>query len=859
VPTEKLCVKFDQFDKLTMANFLIYYDFETMLVQEDTMNRKIHKPIAVAAKRVCAPNSALNSPLYHYVGIDCVEKFLNWLEQQENEMQCIQNIHYVPLQMTSEDRKLFSLSGKCKICQCKFGPLNPPYRDHCHLSGKFRGCLCNRCNLTYASEKKLTVPCLAHGATRFDQHLFVKALVLRNKEKNLSPPKILPLNTEHYKAIFNSCFVFLDSYEFMKSSLAAIVQSMQEKNTTMGLSNAFPLLMEYVENSGEKFQLLSRKGVFSYDFLDKKEKLNLQRLPTKEEFYDSLHQTHISNADYEHAQRVWTIMGCKTLQDYLLIYLDTDVLLLGDCFEKFRQLTMSTFHLDVGKFLTLPHFAYHAMLKQSGVQLDIMTDVEMYMFCKKNIRGGVASIMQRYAEANVPEMGQDYDSSKPRCEIIALDCNNLYGHALSQALPEKDFHWLSENEIETLDILSIAAEAEIGYILSVDLNYPPKLHEKHSMYPLAPEKISVPPAIWSEYACMLAREFENANFFKTGAEKLIPHLGNRQHYVLHYRNLQTYIKYGMRLVRVHRVLAFKQRAWMRPFVKFITEKRQKSVSDFESNCWKLTLNSIYGRFLMNPDKRINMKLVHTESIFQKLVGQPRFKSATIYDPSFAGVQLLPVDPVLKNPVAVGFCVLELSKNHMYLFHYNFIQKVLGGLGHCDLLMTDTDSLIYAVQNVNPKKLFVECAPKYFDFSNFPPDHPLFSAVNRKIKGAFKFEYPAQIIKKFIGIRAKMYCFEFHESKRQAKAKGIPKVALKGLDFKDYYRALFHPEIPQRCQYHTIQSQKHCIFTLYKDKKGLSCLDLKRYICPNGIDTFAYGDIRCTTLAPFSACDEDTSD
>jgi len=464
--------------------------------------------------------------------------------------------------------------------------------------------------------------------------------------------------------------------------------------------------------------------------------------------------------------------------------------------------------------------------------------------------------MLRHAEANVPKMGRDYDASKPRQEIVALDCTNLYGHALSKLLPERNYRWLSRNEIDRLQLEDISDDSPTGYILSVDLEYPVELHETHSMYPLAPQKIAIPPAQWSDYSYKLASETEGPSCFKTGPEKLVPDLTPRRDYVVHYQNLKYYLQCGMRLVRIRRVLAFEQRNWMREFVNFITEKRQKAVSDFESSFWKLILNSIYGRLLIDKSKHVNMKLVSQEHAFKRLTSRPEFKAVTFYDPAFVGVQMQPPVVKLDSPVVAGFTVLELSKLHMYKFHYNFVLPTLGGPNNCQLLMTDTDSLVYLVKNVDPQAVFHAAAAKYFDFSTFPATHPMYSAINQKIKGTFKIEHSAKVITGFVGVRAKMYCFKFLSDERQAKAKGIPKSALKSLGYQDYCDALFHPHRQQRCRFKSIRSQKHVINTVQVEKKGLSCLDLKRWVCEDGIHTYAYGDVRCNRQPPLHQLSED---
>ena len=124
------------------------------------------------------------------------------------------------------------------------------------------------------------------------------------------------------------------------------------------------------------------------------------------------------------------------------------------------------------------------------VRLELLTDIDMHLFSEKGLRGGISMITHRHAKANnsyVP----DYDPSQPSNHVTYLDANNLYGWAMSQALPVHGFRWLEKEEFEHLNINSVSDDSEDGYILEVDLDYPPELHDHHNEYPLSPEKMKV--------------------------------------------------------------------------------------------------------------------------------------------------------------------------------------------------------------------------------------------------------------------------------------------------------------------------------------------------------------------------------
>ena len=123
--------------------------------------------------------------------------------------------------------------------------------------------------------------------------------------------------------------------------------------------------------------------------------------------------------------------------------------------------------------------------------------------------------------------------------------------------------------------MSIASDSTIGYILDVDLDYPDHLHDSHNDYPLAPERLTVTRDMLSDYS----RELSEGH--PPVSEKLVPNLRNKRNYVHHYRNLQLYMRLGLKLVHIHRVLAFEQRPWMRDYIDFNTKKRQAACNEFE--------------------------------------------------------------------------------------------------------------------------------------------------------------------------------------------------------------------------------------------------------------------------------------
>ena len=181
-----------------------------------------------------------------------------------------------------------------------------------------------------------------------------------------------------------------------------------------------------------------------------------------------------------------------------------------------------------------------------------------------------------------------------------------------------------------------------------------------------------------------------------GVKKLIPYLGDKVKYVVHYKNLEYYLSLGMKLIKIHRILGFRQSNWLKSYVDFKTEKRKQSSCEFGKNFFKLMISCVYSKSVKNIRKRINVKVINDQKTYLKCVNKPNFISQKIFDKNFVVVHCVKTVLTLNKPIYVGFCILELPKLLMYQFHYDYVLKTF----NANLLFTDTDSLVYEIKNDN---------------------------------------------------------------------------------------------------------------------------------------------------------------
>ena len=280
-----------------------------------------------------------------------------------------------------------------------------------------------------------------------------------------------------------------------------------------------------------------------------------KHLPKKEEFFNDLPCQHITKDENDFAQKVWDSFSCKTFQDYMEIYLLADCLLLCDVFENFRSNCLQEYNIDPCYYFSAPHFTFNAFLRHSSLTLELLSDINQYLFIIKGIRGGMSMVSKRYALTNKKYV-EGYNSSKSSSFILYLDANNLYGRAMQEYLPWKNFEWMSPHQLNYDFVKGLEPEGEVGCIIQCSLEYPVVLHDYHSDYPLAPIKKLIPYSMLSPIAKMICDKHKLKR--TTNVEKLLATVKDKDFYILHYRSLQLYVSLGLRVKKIHAGIIFKQ-------------------------------------------------------------------------------------------------------------------------------------------------------------------------------------------------------------------------------------------------------------------------------------------------------------
>ena len=748
----------------------------------------------------------------------------------------------------------------CYLCGIEFDNDDPRLRktlDHSHSSldnAQVLGSCCNTCNINRRRQHKISLFC--HNLKGYDQSFILSGLrevdIVRQMREANRMPSGLAENSQHFKVLNIFDFRFVDSFAFLSASLASLAKELPSDHD-------FPL-MKQLQFKGLSLaqidmSLCVAKSCFPYDYAESYSQLqSCKSFPPIEAFYSQLTCSTISQEEYEHGKRMFRLFQCESLLEYAEVYCLIDTMILLEILVNFREQIYRQYKLDCVHYISGPQLYWDVMLLISKAEIEHVADPEILHLVQEGLRGGLSYVSERFVDIEA-ESAQNIDSF-----LYFTDLVNLYGGVLSSHLPVGNYKWLSPDEIALIDWTKQSQDQSTGYIIECDLSYPKSLHEAHAEFPLAPEKYSPPfqemsPFSQNAFCSVYGRSAATLDPTRAiSGPKLCGTFHDKKYYALHYLNLQYYLRKGLVLTKIHRVLSFTQSAFLSDYISQASLDRKYAKSADMKSIIKTRINAIYGKMLaLGLDYR-NAVFICSKSLLQRYSSDSRFDSFRILGPTCCIFFTKDKSVKLDKPILCGFTVLEKSKLFMAHTYYERLVPALNKPPR--VVMSDTDSFILHCFDT-PKLEFMKRIQNISDFSNLPKSHPLYDTSNAGIPGFLKCETRGSDMTSVCALRSKQYHFKIKQvpyyipgrlaegviSPMAAKCKGLSKAythKLKMSDFTDCFKDNGTRVLSMET-FH-IRSQNFVISTQLKRSLALTAFCNKRFILSCSIHSVPYNSV-----------------
>lgn len=778
-----------------------------------------------------------------------------------------------------------------------------------HYTGVYEGHAHDSCAKRVANDlKKPKITVWFHNGTGYDMKILLSHIGGTRFASQLNDSYVLAKSSERISRFDIAGVQIKDSMSHLPRSLSELVTritSTEQAITTncLVLKDEVCRRYSHVPDIDSLWKVLARKGEFPYSWLDSWEKLNHTGLPDRHAFDSDLGiGSKISDADYAFAVSVYESFHCTSFRDYLELYLLTDVCLLADVWRQYRIFMLDNYKLDPARFESLPALAFASALKTSNAELDLISDPDIALFFQRSIRGGISYAVHPHAIANntcTREIAGDPDTI-PRADdnwILYFDANTLYGGCMQEFLPYQDFQFMEEGlcTLDTmhsiLDTVRDRLDSPIGYMIEVDMEYSPDLHELFNDLPPAPDTCNVDVSFLHKQQYDAIEAMGSLTLNSMGKfKKLVPSLLPKTRYICYGTTLALYVELGVTITKVHRIVSFVQAPFMRDFIHLNIRLRQEAQQRGDPlgvDLAKFSGNSAYGKTIQDVLRETHIKLVHSaesdtdkqKSLIQKEILKNNWKRAVSMGMDIWVVEQSKRLVEMNKPIQVGAVILEISKYIMYRFWYKVLKPKFGT--RLRLLYMDTDSFIMDIVSPDAYAELVDIEREsnggesvsvpgqgWFDWSSMSQIRDnsraeFGSNVNQLVPYKFKNELGSKhVITEGIFVRSKMYQLKMLDrssgnTELKNVAKGVPRPCRKQLVFSN---CVEKDGKSQDCVASMIRSKKMKVTTGVYKKKALPASVLsndKRFLFVSDtvneeqlFNSFALGH-----YATYDMCDE----
>ena len=269
-------------------------------------------------------------------------------------------------------------------------------------------------------------------------------------------------------------------------------------------------------------------------------------------------------------------------------------------------------------------------------------------------------------------------------------------------------------------------------------------------------------------------------------EILICNIEDKEEYAIHIKVLKQALNHGLVLTKVHGVIQFNQKDWLKSYIDMNTKLRKEAKNDFEKDFFKLMNNSLFGKAMANVRKHRDIKFVTTDEKRNKLFSEPNYHTTKRFPENLLATEMKKIKVKMNRPIYLDMSILDISNTLMYKFWYDYFKPKYGD--KAKLCYTDTDSFIIHIIIEDFFEDISNDVEEWYDTSNYDENNkrPLPIGKNKKVIGLFKDKLGGRIMKEFCALRAKTYSYLMDGNSEVKKSKGTKKCVMKReLIFENY--------------------------------------------------------------------------
>ena len=745
-------------------------------------------------------------------------------------------------EMKKHHQRMIRNSTHCIYCKKQ---LDKPVLDHCHLTNVVRGMACNKCNLLARNEAwdNFRLQVYFHNFSSYDSSFIVR--YMKNPICTTGQPRSRKdlwkcrMKGNKIRRLCTALLDFRDSLDIIPVSIGCLSENLPVSE------------MDYVNEIRWQDEEVS-KNIYPYQWFVGVECFGEVSFPSLDEFESRL-TGKITRKDYEYSKKLYET-NCKRFVDWHVHYLQMDFKILLDALIYWQRCIYNDFGIDLLKCQSLPSCAKQSLLKLSGVELELITDPSIHSTFQASIKGGlcVSALRSHRVTNHALESIRYFDIKSLYASIQKLYPHPVSGYSYVTPIPTP----------EDLTAMALAFDdktSDTGYLCVVDLKIPRELHSLLSDFPVTYEKMSVDSSLYPPTS-------KWHHLPKSRVPKLIPSLLDPKNYSVSMFTLRFLVRLGLIVVKVHRVIAFKQGYFLREFIDICMEKRKKSGLKMDNVTYKMIPNSGFGKFIENAFLYTDTRFIFNKNDYERIVRDAsRFIGAKFE--KYGVLMRSRCSTVRMNKAhAVGWSILCKSKTHfqeMYYYRilpsYMKIARPITRKNRLRCMYVDTDSIILKLSLDSEEEMeFYSLLRDIFDFSTLSVNDRFYSDENLSVVGVFKDECPGLLIRSMHSNGAKSYVYTIEnttgivkelmtEKERKLYYPFIKMKALSKyfqstlLSEDDFLRAFDQPYKERYITYTTLRmGYERRMYTFKCTRKILDSHDSKRYVFPDQRDSLALG-------------------